>query len=285
MKDVAVLTDSISCLTKEQVVQYEISVVPAANICFQGKIYKEWVDLTTSQAYEMLERDPDHFGSSAVSSMDFYEVFKELSVEAQSIVCITLAKKLSAVHNMARIAMEQMREECPETTIALVDSESATAAEGLIVLAAARAAMEGKGLEYTMEETEAVKAKVRLAALMKTMRYAYRTGRIPKLAARMGSTFNIRPVFTISKGTVRTITIVRSQRKGEDQLMKLIRDTADNGPVHVAVMHAAVPQEGERLMDRISSNFDCAELWLTEFSPTMAYSAGPGILGVACYKD
>lgn len=285
MKDVAVLTDSISCLTKEQVEQYEISVVPAANIFFQGKVYKEWVDLSPSQAYEMIESDPDHFSSSAISSADFYEAFKELSEKAESIVCITLAKKLSAVHNMARIAMEQARQEFPKTTIELIDSESATASEGLIVLAAARAAMEGKGLDCTIGEAEEVKSKVRLGALMKTMRYAYRTGRIPKMVARMGSTFNIRPVFTISKGTVRTITIVRSQKGGEEQLMKIIRDTADTRPVHVAVMHAAVPQEGERLMNRISSNFDCVELWMTEFSPTMAYSAGPGILGVACYKD
>jgi len=61
-------------------------------------------------------------------------------------------------------------------------------------------------------------------------------------------------------------------------------DRVGQGPVHVAVMHAYAPDEAERLMERVSAEFDCAELWLTEFSPVMGYACGTGTVGIAFYK-
>ncbi len=56
-------------------------------------------------------------------------------------------------------------------------------------------------------------------------------------------------------------------------------------PVHVAVMHAYVPDEAESLMERVASEFNCAELWLTEFSPVMGYATGTGTIGFGFYPE
>ena len=64
-----------------------------------------------------------------------------------------------------------------------------------------------------------------------------------------------------------------------------MRDKVGQRPVHVAVMHAYALDEAERLMERISSEFNCAELWLTEFSPVMGYATGTGTLGFAYYWE
>lgn len=56
-------------------------------------------------------------------------------------------------------------------------------------------------------------------------------------------------------------------------------------PVHVAVMHAYAPDETERLKERISSEFNCTELFVVEFSPVMGYATGTGTLRFAFYKD
>ena len=56
-------------------------------------------------------------------------------------------------------------------------------------------------------------------------------------------------------------------------------------PVHVAVMHAYAPDEAERLKGRISSEFNCAEIWITEFSPIMGYAVGTGAVGFAFYSE
>ncbi len=55
--------------------------------------------------------------------------------------------------------------------------------------------------------------------------------------------------------------------------------------VHVAVMHAYALEEAKKLKERIASEFNCAELWLTEFSPVMGYACGTGTVGFAFYKE
>jgi len=55
--------------------------------------------------------------------------------------------------------------------------------------------------------------------------------------------------------------------------------------LHVAIMHADAPQEGERLKEQVASEFSCVELFLTEFSPVMGYATGSGVLGLAFYAE
>ena len=55
--------------------------------------------------------------------------------------------------------------------------------------------------------------------------------------------------------------------------------------MHVAVMHAYAQEEAAKLKERILSEFNCVELWLTEFSPVMGYATGTGTLGIAFYKE
>ena len=65
----------------------------------------------------------------------------------------------------------------------------------------------------------------------------------------------------------------------------MIRGKVGQSPVHVAVIHAYALDEAERLKERVSSEFNCAELWLTEHSPIMGYACGTGTLGLAFYKE
>jgi fatty acid-binding protein DegV len=56
-------------------------------------------------------------------------------------------------------------------------------------------------------------------------------------------------------------------------------------PVHIAVMHAYALEEAQKLMERLRSEFNCVELWLTEFSPVMGYATGTGTIGFAFYVE
>ncbi len=70
-----------------------------------------------------------------------------------------------------------------------------------------------------------------------------------------------------------------------ERLLKLMRDKVGLKPVHVAVTHAYAIEDAERLKERISSEFNCAQLWITEFSPLMGYACGTGTLGIAFYSE
>ncbi len=284
MQKVAIVTDSIACLTRELVEQYGIGIVPL-NFYFGDKVYKDWVDITPTQAYELFLKDPESFKTSGSNPWDWLEACREASDQTKSILCVTLSAKLSGVYNGVLEARERLKTEFPQTSIEVLDSQMATAAEGFVVLAAARAAEEGKSLAEVVEAAEEMRDKVTFLALLDTIRHVYRTGRIPKIAAQAGSMLNIKPILTSSSGLICFIGAVRSRERGIERLLKIMRDKVGQNPVHVAVMHAYARDEGEKLKERISSEFNCAELWITEFSPVMGYATGTGTLGLAFYKE
>ena len=281
---VAIVTDSLACLTKELVGRYGITVVPLS-FYFGDKAYKDWVDITPSEAYELFLKDPESWYSSAPSPMDFLEAYRQVSNRTKNILCVTISSKLSTTYDVAQVAKGQAEAELPHISIEVLDSRTTTAAEGFVALAAAQAAAEGKNLAEVTKAAEETRERVTFLALLDTVRYVYRSGRIPKVVARAGSVLNIRPIFTISSGVVRTVGIVRSKEHGVERLLKIMRGKVGQNPVHVAVMHAYARDEAKRLKKRVSSEFNCAELWLTEFSPLMGYTCGTGTLGLAFYKE
>jgi len=281
---VAIVTDSLACLTKELVEQYGIKVVPL-NIHFNGKIYKDWVDITPDQAYELFLKAPQSWGSSAPSPEDYLKVFRELGSRIKNILCVTASSKVSSTHDVAKLASEQAEAEFPQTSIKVLDSQMATAAEGLIALAAAQAAKAGKSLAEVTKIAEEIRDKVTFVAFLDTIRYVYRSGRIPKIAALAGSVLNIRPLLTISSGVVRFKGAVRSRERGIEQMLKLAKDRVGQRPVHMAVMHAYALEEAQKLKERVASAFNCVELWVSEFSPLMGYATGTGTLGLAFYPE
>ncbi len=281
---VAVVTDSVASLPRELVEQYGIGIVPFS-FYFGDKVYRDWVDITPTEAYELFLKDPEAFKTSPASPGTYLEAFREASNRADNILCVTLSSKLSTGYEMACVAKEEARTELPRNSIVVLDSQTVTAAEGFIALAAARAATEGKELAEVVKVAEEVRDKVTFVILLDTIRYVYRTGRIPKVAAQIGSMLNIRPILTSSSGAVRFVGAVRNREHGIDRLFKMMRDKVGPSPVHVAVMHAYASDEAQRLKERVSSEFNCAELWVTEFSPVMGYACGTGTVGFAFYSE
>ncbi len=285
MSNTAVVADSIACLTKEQVQKYGIKIVPI-NIFFGGKIYRDWIDLSPAEGYALLDKDPRVWKSSAPSPEDFLQVYQELSTHAQTILVVTLSSKLSMCCSSAQTAKEIAKEQLPQITVEVLDSETVTAAEGFIALAAARVAAEGKAFTEVITTAQKVKERVKFIILLETTRHVYRTGRIPKIASQIGSVLPVKPILTVSDGLVRFATASRTKSNGVEKMLRMMKEqVGTSGPIHVAVMHADVLKEAQELKERIGKEFNCAELFITDFSPVMGYATGRGTLGFAFYKS
>lgn len=285
MRKVAVVVDSIACLTKGQVEEHGITVMPL-NFYHGGRLYRDWVDVTPSEAYELFLQDPESFKTSSISPGDVIETYRKVSEQAEGILCITVSSGLSAVYNAALDAREMVKEELPGVSIEVLNSLNCTAAEGFIALAAARVATEGGSLAEVTAVARDMMKRVRFVVFLDTMRHVYRSGRIPKVASQVGSALNVKPILTMSPpGVLRFLGVARSRKSGMERLLKTMRRELGTGPAHIAVMHAYAPEAAEELRERIASEFCCAELWVTEFSPLMGYSCGTGTLGVAFYHE
>lgn len=280
---VAIITDSSACIPKELAGKYAIELVPM-NVIFGDKTYLDGIDITPAEFYALLRQAKGLPTTSHSSPGAHLLAYRQASLRANNILCITLSSKFSGQFNSARLAMEMAKESLPDVTIEVLDCGSAAAAQGLVVLAAARAAASGQSLTEVVKAANSVAQRVSLLAMVDTLDYLVKGGHVRKAVALASSMLRIKPIFTLNEGDARPVTNARTTLGAIKRMVKLMAQKIVAGqPLHVAVMHADALDEALVLRDQISSRFDCTELLITEFTPVMGVHIGPGLIGVAFY--
>ncbi|HEY48608.1 MAG TPA: DegV family protein [Dehalococcoidia bacterium] len=286
MSKVAVVTDSTCCLPVELIRDYDIHLVPLF-IIHQGKSYRDGIDISPDEVYEIMRRRKDLPTTSTPSAGDFLEVYQQLSHEAESILCITLTGQQSKVFEAALVAKGKSQEMIPGTPIEVIDSRAVSGALGFVVLEAARVVRQGADLAQAADAARAMISRVNHIATLDTLYYLARTGRIGRAAAWAGSALNIKPVVEHSTaiGETKPVARPRTKVKAVECLLKLMAERVGNSKVHVIVHHAGELEEGKKLKAEIGTRFNCAELHLTEYTPGMGVHAGPGVLAISFYTE
>jgi DegV family protein with EDD domain len=157
--------------------------------------------------------------------------------------------------------------------------------QGFVVLEAARAAATGATLDKVVSHAEEVASKVDLFFTLDTFEYLYRGGRIGGAATLMGTVLKIKPVLCLNDGQVEVFAKPRTRRRAIRLVLREMAERIGLHPIHVAVIHADVPEEAEDLLQRVAERFNCVELYIAEFTPVMGIHTGPGVLGVVYYAE
>jgi DegV family protein with EDD domain len=283
---VAIVTDSSACLPGELVEQYRIGLVPL-NVIIGDRTYRDGIDISPTEFYARL-REESVLPKTAHSSPGAHlEAYRKAGRVAPDILCITLSTKFSGQFNSAQVAVALAGESLPGLAVRVFDCGTAAAAQGLVVLAAARAAAAGKSLDEVAAVAERVAGRVRLIAMVDTLHYLVRGGHVPKAAAWASALFRIKPLFALNDGDVRPLVNTRTTPRAIDRMLKIMRQSVTvEPPLRVAVMHADALDNAVLLKEKISARFDCATLFITEFTPVMGAHIGPGLIGVAyCSGD
>ena len=286
MRKVAILTDSTCCLPPELVEQYDISVVPL-EIVYEGKSYRDGIDMTPGEVYKIMRKRQNMPTTSTASAGDFLNAYRQLGQEAESILCITLTSLQSMTFDAASAAREIAEEELPNTAVEAFDSRAVSGALGFIVLEAARVASQGANLGQAVEAARNMMGKVNFLAMLDTLYYLARLGRIARAAAWAGSLLSMKPIVEHSPAIGETTPVARprTRRKAVERMLEIMAQRMGDSKVHVMVHHADELEEAEKLAAEIKSRFNCVELHLTEFTPVMGVHTGPGLLAIAFYAD
>lgn len=280
---VSITTDSTVCLPEALVKRYAIQVVPL-DLVFDGKVYRDGVDISPEDFYQLLQQARKLPTTSPASPGDYLKVYQELSQWADSILCITVSSKVSAMFDSAQAAKEAAAEIMPQTTIQVLDSNTAAMAQGFVVLRAAEAAAQGQGLEQVAQVAQDIMGRVRLIASLGTLYYLAKGGRVPKVYAWASSLLKIKPIVQLFQGEVGLVAKVRTSPRARERLVEIVRQRVAEDPVHVAIFHAHAAEEAEELKRQVSSRLQCVELYVTQFTPVMGAHTGPGVLGLAFYS-
>jgi DegV family protein with EDD domain len=286
MRKVAVVADSICCLPQEIVEKYDIHVVPM-EIVYEGKSYRDGIDISPNQVYKIMRKKEDLPTTSTASVGDFLDAYRQSIQKAESVLCITVTSLQSKTFEAASAAREVAKEEIPGAIIEVFDSRSVAAALGFIVREAARVASEGVGLAEAIEATRNMMGRVNFLAMLDTLYYLARLGRIARAAAWAGNMLDMKPVLEHNPTVGETMPVARprTKRRAVEKMLQIMSDRAKGSRVHVMVQHADELEEAKKLADEIESRFNCAEMYITEFSPVMGVHTGPGLLAIGFYTD
>lgn len=286
MSKIGIVVDSTAYLKQEQIKKYNIELVPI-NILFEGKVYRDNIDLTPAQAYQFLEKNPEDWASSAPSVGDFMNSFKKMSNQRfKEIICLTLLQSASATWNNARMAIEFSKTELPDVKIELIDTGTATVGLALIVLRIGQAIEKGKNFAEVVQLVQNLKSKIRVFLLLETIRYIYRSGRIPEVASKIGAILPLKPILSVHGGKLRVVGATSSIEKSEKKIVRLLEKTWDRNFSEIGLIHVESSKELEKFREKISASLPMAQTFISELSSIVGYATGKGTLGISFFaKD
>jgi fatty acid kinase fatty acid binding subunit len=274
---VAVVADSAANLPGELARELGIEVVPMY-LKFGERVYRDGTDLTPADFYDRLVSDTEPASTSVPSPGDFLAAFERTG--AEEIVCVTVASSMSSSRQQAMFAAERF-----PGRVEVVDSMSASMAEGFVATEAARVAAGGGGVEAVVHRAREVAGRARLLATVATFEFLRRSGRVTKLQAYAATMLDIKPVFGFREGEIVPVARTRTRRRALDRIVEDTVAEAGERPLHLAVIHAAAREEAGELMERLAARAHLAERFITEVTPVIGAHTGPGLIGTAFYCD
>jgi DegV family protein with EDD domain len=175
-----------------------------------------------------------------------------------------------------------MREEFPEVTIEVVDTQNVSLCQGWMVIEAARAALTGLSLERVMITVKGMIPLTHMIQTADTLKYLYLGGRIGKAQQLVGSMLNIKPLIGMEDGVIVPLGRAHSRGQAYQQMADIVAEAVGMGRAKVAYIHAGALREVERIRALIESRVDVVESLMAELSPALAVHTGPGTAGL-CY--
>ena len=280
MASVAIVTDSIACVPSELVARYDIHIVPL-RVAFGTHCYRDGIDLTADEFYRQFLEAAAPPTTSQPSAGEFLQVYAELAQHTDQIVSIHPAANLTGGYNAARVAQGLVE----GVHVHLVDSQTAAIAQGLVVLAAARAAQAGEDAEAVVAQAKAVAGRVQMFGFLNTLKYVQHSGRLNRVLALTNTLLHVRPLFRIGQGKIGLLGAARASHQAENRLLQAVVEHVGDQPVHVGVSHAAWPDAAQWLLGRAREQLHCVETLVAPFTPVMGAHTGPGVLALAFYVD
>lgn len=275
---VAVAVDSTADIPESIRIELDIATIPLS-IIFGSESYRDGVDITTDEFYQRLIESDVHPSTSQPSLGAFIEVYQELARTHAGIISIHIGGKLSGTVRAA----EQAKELVPEVPIRVIDSGSVSLGCGFLGIEAARMAQAGKSLDEIAQQVEALIPKARVWAVLDTLKYLERGGRIGRSRAFLGTLLNVKPIIQVKESEVLPIEQVRTHKKAIVRLVELV--SAEAPYRYLAVLHSTSEPFAQELADRLGALHPRTDIIVSQLTGVIGVHGGPGIVGVGGIKQ
>ena len=274
-----IITDSAADLTEEN--KRRLYAVVPLTVSFGEEVFADGVTLSKDKFYERLEKSKELPRTSQPSPEAFEKVFRELQEKGDSAVVITISSGLSGTYQSACLAAQKY------PNVRVVDSQSVSIGTGVLAEYACSCAEKGMGLDELARHLTEKREEIGLIAMVDTLKYLRKGGRISGAAAVAGEVLNIKPVITIKDGKVAILGKARGSRKANNFLIEQIRRNGVN--YSMPILLGFTGQSDELLQNYVR---DSSCLWQghvdhldsVKLCSVIGTHAGPGAVAVAYFR-
>lgn len=258
-----------------------LTVLPMT-VAFGSTVYHDGVDLTHERFYDLLVESDELPSTGAVSPDVFAQAYDEAQAAGEDVVVVTLSSKVSATWQSARIAAEG------RDGVHVVDSLSSCIGERVLVEYALMLAERGLPAADIAARLERARSRVHMLALLDTLEYLRRGGRIGSAAASAGALLALKPVVTMTDGEVELLGKARGSKNARNLLVELVGEH----PIDFAMPFClAYTAGGEAMLKKYVR--DSSDLWdgivdalpICSVGATIGTHAGPGAIAVAYFSQ
>ena len=277
---IRIIVDSASDMSEKE--SKYLKVLPLT-VTFGETQFLDGVTLTATEFYEKLIESDELPKTSQVAPFDFEEAIREALEVGETPIVITVSGKLSGTYNSARIAAAEFEE-----PVYVVDSENVCIGERLLVEYAIRMIEEGKSAEEIVAELDRAKKEICVIALLDTLEYLRKGGRISNVSGVVGGMLSIKPVIGIKDGVIETLGKARGSKNANNLLTQQIKEA---GGIDFEMPYAvAYSGLDDSLIKKYVKDHEAVwkpytdELTLRIVGSTIGTHAGPGAIAVAYFK-
>jgi len=284
-----VISDGPCDFTREEAAQHDVGLVPAY-ITFDHETYlKEGIDISTEDYFNRLIEDKTLRPKTAQPNpQDYLEAYTPYLQAGKDILVLTISTKLSGSNSSATMAAEMAKEEFPNRTICVVDSQSVTIGQGLILREILRMRDAGLSVQEAVELTKKIRETTRAYFTLDTLEFLKRGGRVGPTTALVGGFLGLRPILQVQDGVVSQLESVRGKKQAlalmEEAIVETLADVKDE--INICVGHIFNEEEATAFKANTEQKLGIKiNTPVTLVSASVGTHAGPGIVGFAyCRK-
>lgn len=273
---VRIITDSTSDITQEDGTALGITVVPLT-VHFGSASFRDGVDISKKDFFEKLAAVETLPTTSQVPPGEFTLLFQNFIDQGDEIVGIFISSEMSGTCQSAEVA----RELVDTDKIHVIDSRTATFELALLVREAVRFRDEGKSAEEIAQIIRALIKRIRLLAVIDTLKYLKMSGRISTTTAFVGGLLGINPIIAIIKGKVESVGKSRGRKAGLKFVYdQMLLDPPDTNYL-VAFGNTNAPEALKETVDYLTKSFNISNYIEIDMGITVGTHVGPGAAGIA----
>jgi DegV family protein with EDD domain len=269
------VTDSLSDLTRELIGNLDITLVPLT-VLFGHETYLDRVTISTDEFYHRLIHGDIWPASTQPSPQDFADTYNKLAETTNEILTIILSSRLSGTYQSAMAGKNLMK--AKKCHIEVIDSQTVAGGLGLVVLASAKEAQNGVGLDKLVEFTRKALKRSHFIVYFDTLKYLAKGGRIGKAQGLLGSVLPIKPILNVKDGEMSPVTRVRSMAAGIAYLNNFMNSFQNIETV--GIEHTTSIESADELARLFGSAHPKIPILRSTVSPVLGVYGGPNALAI-----